>query len=256
MGVDGPGASSGTTNVANTTGAGLGALAAAAKTTTGVASPARSMSDDEAAVAIQSTYRGYKTRKSGLGQDFRLEATNALMERQSKTRIAEMQGVDPYAATRSGDGQGYGAGSGGFGGSRGRLPGRLDEARAATMIQATFRGHATRREFQKKMTGFGTGGLTAYRRKNIGGRQLYLSGDAHGDGPMTTFGDDNDDDGGAVPTGGSGGWEPHGLGLKQWEHFAARQHARHVSPAPDGLCLLYTSPSPRDATLSRMPSSA
>ena len=27
-------------------------------------------------------------------------------------------------------------------------------------------------------------------------------------------------------------------------------------PAQDGVCLLYTSPSPRDATLSRMPSSA
>ena len=29
-----------------------------------------------------------------------------------------------------------------------------------------------------------------------------------------------------------------------------------VIPVADGSCLLYTSPSPRDATLSRMPSSA
>jgi len=29
-----------------------------------------------------------------------------------------------------------------------------------------------------------------------------------------------------------------------------------VAEAEDGICLLYTSPSPRDATLSRMPSSA
>lgn len=92
-------------------GGGLGALAASNNSyhnapggNRGHASPARSMSDDEAAVAIQSSYRGYKTRKtgkSGLG-DFRREATDTLMERQSKARIAEMQGVDPYAATRGG----------------------------------------------------------------------------------------------------------------------------------------------------------
>ena len=29
-----------------------------------------------------------------------------------------------------------------------------------------------------------------------------------------------------------------------------------TSPASDGICLLYTSPSPRDGLLSRMPSSA
>ena len=36
-------------------------------------------------------------------------------------------------------------------------------------------------------------------------------------------------------------------------------HLKHVNPwqfTVDGTCLLYTSPSPRDATLSRMPSSA
>ena len=31
---------------------------------------------------------------------------------------------------------------------------------------------------------------------------------------------------------------------------------RLIAPRPDWACLLYTSPSPRDATLSRMPSSA
>ena len=30
----------------------------------------------------------------------------------------------------------------------------------------------------------------------------------------------------------------------------------HIGGTRDGICLLYTSPSPRDATLSRMPSSA
>ena len=216
MGVDGAASSAGAG-----AGAGLGALAAGARVPAGGGSPARSgMSDDEAAVTIRSTYRGYKTRKSGLGQDFRLEATNTLMERQSRARIAEMQGVDPYAATRSG-----------AGGSSSRVA--LDEAHAATKIQATFRGHAARKEFQKKIIGFGAGGLTAYRRKNIGGRQLYLSGDALGDGPLSTFDVEGD---GTVPiTGGSGGWEPHGLGLKQWEHLTARQRARHIPAAPDGL---------------------
>jgi hypothetical protein len=40
---------------------------------------------------------------------FRVEATNTLMERQSKARLGAMQGVDPYSATR-------GAGEGGAGG--------------------------------------------------------------------------------------------------------------------------------------------
>ena len=33
-------------------------------------------------------------------------------------------------------------------------------------------------------------------------------------------------------------------------------HARNLTDVDDKTCLLYTSPSPRDATLSRMPSSA
>ena len=37
---------------------------------------------------------------------------------------------------------------------------------------------------------------------------------------------------------------------------AHKQHEVLYSAAQDGNCLLYTSPSPRDATLSRMPSSA
>ena len=46
--------------------------------------------------------------------------------------------------------------------------------------------------------------------------------------------------------------------IAEWIHFAATNDALLFGPlwpAP-GACLLYTSPSPRDATLSRMPSSA
>ena len=42
------------------------------------------------------------------------------------------------------------------------------------------------------------------------------------------------------------------------EHLGVAEHRVEVLMRPDGRssCLLYTSPSPRDATLSRMPSSA
>ena len=38
--------------------------------------------------------------------------------------------------------------------------------------------------------------------------------------------------------------------------FCSGGDLRQMQPGPDSFCLLYTSPSPRDATLSRMPSSA
>ena len=46
---------------------------------------------------------------------------------------------------------------------------------------------------------------------------------------------------------------------EQWKDAASRNiPALELgdTPVPDDTCLLYTSPSPRDATLSRMPSSA
>ena len=39
------------------------------------------------------------------------------------------------------------------------------------------------------------------------------------------------------------------------EHYCLRREDTHI-PTIESGCLLYTSPSPRDATLSRMPSSA
>ena len=42
---------------------------------------------------------------------------------------------------------------------------------------------------------------------------------------------------------------------KQYSDFILRHEFRFLEPKQDG-CLLYTSPSPRDATLTRMPSSA
>ena len=50
-------------------------------------------------------------------------------------------------------------------------------------------------------------------------------------------------------------------GLSTWEElgpgqYAGRTRAIAVDPRNTNTCLLYTSPSPRDATLSRMPSSA
>ena len=45
--------------------------------------------------------------------------------------------------------------------------------------------------------------------------------------------------------------------LEQWRSNGwPIYHVRHSSKHSDNPCLLYTSPSPRDATLSRMPSSA
>ena len=40
------------------------------------------------------------------------------------------------------------------------------------------------------------------------------------------------------------------------EYLIPGSHAIVITDAPSKCCLLYTSPSPRDATLSRMPSSA
>ena len=45
--------------------------------------------------------------------------------------------------------------------------------------------------------------------------------------------------------------------ISTWNHgLAANKKAWEVLKSGSGGCLLYTSPSPRDATLSRMPSSA
>ena len=42
---------------------------------------------------------------------------------------------------------------------------------------------------------------------------------------------------------------------KSWNYVGSQKKASRVTYSRNG-CLLYTSPSPRDATLSRMPSSA
>ena len=49
---------------------------------------------------------------------------------------------------------------------------------------------------------------------------------------------------------------PSGTALKFGEIVAAEMHQTNHQHGREGACLLYTSPSPRDATLSRMPSSA
>ena len=41
-----------------------------------------------------------------------------------------------------------------------------------------------------------------------------------------------------------------------WPDFVEGSHHRHIAEKFNKLCLLYTSPSPRDGLLSRMPSSA
>ena len=41
-----------------------------------------------------------------------------------------------------------------------------------------------------------------------------------------------------------------------WPFGAVEQHGPHLPLATDSICLLYTSPSPRDRQKSRMPSSA
>ena len=49
--------------------------------------------------------------------------------------------------------------------------------------------------------------------------------------------------------------EQHGPVISSGDSFLASQAQTHNREL-NGICLLYTSPSPRDATLSRMPSSA
>ena len=44
--------------------------------------------------------------------------------------------------------------------------------------------------------------------------------------------------------------------LNMWKRIPADKRSGTIADLSDTLCLLYTSPSPRDATLSRMPSSA
>ena len=61
-----------------------------------------------------------------------------------------------------------------------------------------------------------------------------------------------------LPRGG-GGRPTGGAAIRLGGLFArrfAKGDARELGVKPSGACLLYTSPSPRDATLSRMPSSA
>ena len=68
--------------------------------------------------------------------------------------------------------------------------------------------------------------------------------------------DDDDDDGCDGDDGGSDdGCDLEGLAPTPKHCKLAREEALKKSRA-SGCCLLYTSPSPRDATLSRMPSSA
>ena len=43
---------------------------------------------------------------------------------------------------------------------------------------------------------------------------------------------------------------------KSFSNLSLREVAREAGIAPTSFCLLYTSPSPRDGLLSRMPSSA
>ena len=56
--------------------------------------------------------------------------------------------------------------------------------------------------------------------------------------------------------GAASAWAQGGIAAALSPEDSPESHARDTIAAGDGFCLLYTSPSPRDATLSRMPSSA
>ena len=62
----------------------------------------------------------------------------------------------------------------------------------------------------------------------------------------------------AIIMDGNGRWAQNKGRPRLFGHQAGARRVREiVESCPDlGICLLYTSPSPRDATLSRMPSSA
>ena len=51
-------------------------------------------------------------------------------------------------------------------------------------------------------------------------------------------------------------WEYHESYLSQYSDLGATTLMLGMNPGPYGICLLYTSPSPRDRQKSRMPSSA
>src|SRR5680860_1340845 len=50
--------------------------------------------------------------------------------------------------------------------------------------------------------------------------------------------------------------EAHSPHPMRWQHFLRHLQRKRYGSSMWGLCLLYTSPSPRDGLLSRMPSSA
>ena len=51
-------------------------------------------------------------------------------------------------------------------------------------------------------------------------------------------------------------WAPHEMYLRRYGANRKKVLFIGMNPGPFGICLLYTSPSPRDRTRSRMPSSA
>ena len=57
-----------------------------------------------------------------------------------------------------------------------------------------------------------------------------------------------------------GGWDAHNVTEDADLSFRLAAYGHHIGyihpPTQEEACLLYTSPSPRDATLTRMPSSA
>ena len=114
-----------------------------------------------------------------------------------------------------------------------------DELNKITKIQATVRGHLERKRLNRR--------LAAVRDRAAAGFSLLWPGVPFLDQPW-----DEVSRGQLSPLGGFAV-----LGAKKLFMLQTPPAQRQTEGLPDlTACLLYTSPSPRDATLSRMPSSA
>lgn len=166
------------------------------------------------------------------GTDFRVAATETLVQAQSKERIAELAGVDPNAATREADSIVAAAkakADAEAAAAAAKAAAEKEEEDAALKIQAVFRGKAARRDVEELKKGGGVESRSATTEAAAGGG---VGAFAAGSNALHV----EDTASKAVQP------APPAMQLGHWETFAARQIARHVPVASGGLAL---GPAPR-----------
>ena len=165
------------------------------------------------------------------GTDFRVAATETLVQAQSKERIAELAGVDPNAATREADSIVAAAkakADAEAAAAASKAAAEKEEEDAALKIQAVFRGKAARRDVEELKKGGESRSARTEAAAGGGGGGAFAAGSnaLHLEDTASK----------AVQP------APPAAQLGHWEVFAARQIARHVPLASGGLA---TSPAPR-----------